>query len=162
MRLTDFTDYSLRVLIYVAVCGDELATIQEISDALGIARGHLAKIVHTLGRNGYLRTTRGRMGGMRLGRAANEITVGSVVRDTEADFHIVECFNAADNRCAITAACNLRGILQRAAHAYMEVLDQCTLADIVIERGTLARLIAGPPTAQPLVQYTREQVTPES
>ncbi|MFC5427354.1 Rrf2 family transcriptional regulator [Paraburkholderia denitrificans] len=155
MRLTDFTDYSLRVLTYVAARGEELATIQELTDSLGIARGHLGKIVHTLGRAGYLSTTRGRMGGMRLGLPPNEITIGSVVRATEPDFRIVECFNAAENKCTITPACGLRGMLERASRAYMAVLDEYTLADLAIEPQTLARLLSGAPTVIPLVPLTR-------
>ncbi|MBB5503287.1 Rrf2 family transcriptional regulator [Paraburkholderia sp. MM5384-R2] len=156
MRLTDFTDYSLRVLIYVAVRDDELVTIQEISDTLAIARGHLVKIVHQLGRAGYLNTTRGRSGGLRLGRPANRITVGDVVRATEPDFRMVECFDTEGNKCVITAACGLRGVLGQALRAYMEVLDKYTLADIAAKRNTLTRLLASAPEIQPLVRRARE------
>lgn len=162
MRLTDFTDYSLRVLIYVAERNDELTTIQEISDSLSIARGHVGKIVHTLARAGYLSTTRGRMGGMRLGRPANEITIGAVVRTTEPDFCIVECFSAGDNKCAITAACGLRGVLEQALRVYMDVLDRYSLADISIEQGTLARLIACAPPVRPLVHCVHELAVVEN
>ncbi|WEY38687.1 Rrf2 family transcriptional regulator [Paraburkholderia sp. SUR17] len=156
MRLTDFTDYSLRVLIYVAVRDDELVTIQEISDTLGIARGHLVKIVHALGRAGYLNTIRGRTGGLRLGRPANRVTVGSVVRTTEPDFRMVECFDTEGNKCVITAACGLRGVLGRALRAYMEELDKYTLADIAAERSTLARLLGSAATVQPLVRMAKQ------
>jgi Rrf2 family nitric oxide-sensitive transcriptional repressor len=156
MRLTDFTDYSLRVLIYVAVRDDELVTIQEISDTLAIARGHLVKIVHQLGRAGYLNTTRGRAGGLRLGRPANRIKVGDVVRATEPDFRMVECFDTERNECVITAACGLRGVLGQALRAYMEVLDNYTLADIAAKRTTLTRLLASASAIQPLARRAHE------
>jgi len=156
MRLTDFTDYSLRVLMYAAVRSDELVTIAEISEALGIARGHLVKIVHALGRAGYLSTTRGRTGGLKLGRPASRITVGDVVRTMEADFRMVECFDTEGNACVITAACGLRGVLGTALRAYFEVLDKFTLADIAAEQGKLSRLLGLSSTEQPLVRMARK------
>lgn len=152
MRLTDFTDYSLRVLIYAAVRSEHLVTIQEISDALGIARGHLVKIVHALGRAGYLDTQRGRTGGLRLGRAPSKITVGDVVRAMEPDFRMVECFDTEGNACVITAACGLRGVLGSALRAYFEVLDKFTLADLAAEQSTLRRLLDAGPGVRPLVR----------
>ncbi|WP_168788976.1 Rrf2 family transcriptional regulator [Paraburkholderia aromaticivorans] len=152
MRLTDFTDYSLRVLIYAAVRSDELVTIQEISDAFGIPRNHLMKIVHALGRAGYLSTSRGRAGGLCLGRPATTINVGEVVRTMEPDFHMVECFNAEANACVITAACGLRGVLGDALRAYFEVLDNYTLADLVAKRGALTRLLNHEPAVRPVVR----------
>lgn len=160
MRLTDFTDYSLRVLMYTAVRSDELVTIAEISEALGIARGHLVKIVHALGRAGYLSTTRGRTGGLRLGRPASRITVGDVVRTMEPDFRMVECFDTEGNACVITAACGLRGVLGSALRAYFEVLDKFTLADIAADQAKLSRLLglgAGAAGSErPLVRVARK------
>ncbi|QIE29203.1 HTH-type transcriptional repressor NsrR (plasmid) [Caballeronia sp. SBC2] len=156
MRLTDFTDYSLRVLIYAAVHTDELVTIQEISDAFGIPRNHLMKIVHLLGRAGYLTTSRGRRGGLRLGRPATKIIIGEVVRTMEPDFQMVECFNTEGNGCVITAACGLRGVLGSALRAYFDVLDKYTLADLVAERSMLTRLLKGGPAVHPLVHHHRK------
>lgn len=156
MRLTDFTDYSLRVLIYAAVAADELVTIQEMSEAFGLPRNHLMKVVHTLGRAGYLTTLRGRGGGLRLSRAPAKIVIGEVVRAMEPDFDMVECFNTEGNHCVITAACGLRGVLGNALRAYFEVLDSYTLADLVAERGMLTRLLKGGPAGQPLVLRQRK------
>lgn len=141
MKLTDYTDYSLRVLMYAALRNDQLVTIQEISDAFDIPRNHLVKIVHALGKAGYLATVRGRRGGMRLGRAATKIVIGDVVRSMEPDFHMVECFDTEHNRCVITAACGLRGVLSTALKAYLDVLDHWTLADLIEKRQTLSRLL---------------------
>lgn len=158
MRLTDFTDYSLRVLIYAAVRTEQLVTIQEISETLGIARGHLVKIVHTLGRAGYLDTIRGRTGGLRLGRPAGKITVGDVVRTMEPEFRMVECFDTEGNACVITAACGLRGVLGSALRAYFDVLDKFTLADLAAEQDTLDRLLAAGPVVRPLVRIDRKRI----
>ncbi len=130
MKLTDYTDYSLRVLIYVAVHPDESVTIQQISDAFGISRNHLVKVVQNLGQKGYLQTMRGRSGGIRLGRPPGAINLGELVRATEPDFGQVECFRAG-NRCVITDACGLRGILRQALQAYFDVLDGYSLQNLV-------------------------------
>ncbi|GLU33666.1 Rrf2 family transcriptional regulator [Trinickia caryophylli] len=158
MRLTDFTDYSLRVLIYAAVRSEHLVTIQEISETLGIARGHLVKIVHALGKAGYLDTVRGRTGGLRLGRPPAKITVGDVVRTMEPDFRMVECFDTEGNACVITAACGLRGVLGSALRAYFDVLDKFTLADLAAEQSTLERLLAAGPVVRPLVRIDRKRI----
>jgi Rrf2 family nitric oxide-sensitive transcriptional repressor len=155
MRLTDFTDYGLRVLIYTAVKPEERTTVQEIADAFGIPRNHLIKIVHTLGRAGYLHTTRGRTGGLRLGRPAAQITVGEVVRTMESDFQMVECFDIEGNACVITAACGLRCVLGSALRAFFDVLDKSTIADLAAQQGTLTRLLNGGPAVHPLVRRDR-------
>lgn len=141
MKLTDYTDYSLRVLIYVAVRPDEPVTIQHISDAFGISKNHLVKIVQHLGQTGYLHTVRGRSGGIRLGRPAIEINLGEVVRATEPDFGQVECLREG-NRCIITRACGLRGILQQAMQAYLDVLDGYSLEDLVEKPAAINRLLS--------------------
>jgi len=141
MKLTDYTDYSLRVLIYVAVHPNEPVTIQHIADAFGIPKNHLIKIVQRLGQSGYLLTMRGRAGGIRLGRPAAEINVGEVVRAMEPDFGLVECFREG-NRCVITRACGLRGLLHQALKAYLDVLDAHTLQDLVGKPVTLHRILA--------------------
>ena len=133
MRLTQWTDYTLRVLMYCAACeGRELpVTITEVAQAHGISRSHLTKIVQELAAQGLLATTRGRGGGMRLMKPADQINVGAVVRATETDFDMVECFNASLNTCRLSSHCSLQGALGRATQAYLAVLDGMTLADLV-------------------------------
>src|SRR5436190_17904584 len=105
MQLTRYTDYSLRVLIYLAVHQEELATIEEIANAYGISRAHLMKIVHQLGLAGYLETTRGRGGGLRLARPPEKIRIGAVVRSTEESMSLVECFDPRTSHCRIEPVC---------------------------------------------------------
>ena len=133
MRLTQWTDYSLRVLMYCAACEqrDQPVTITEIADSHAISRSHLTKIVHQLGTHGWLETTRGRGGGMRLCRPATEINIGEVVRQTETDFMMVECFDAKSNQCCLSPQCRLKGVLQQATSSYLMVLDGVTLADLI-------------------------------
>jgi Rrf2 family transcriptional regulator, nitric oxide-sensitive transcriptional repressor len=132
MRLTMYTDFSLRVLLYIGIRGkDELSTVQEISDAYGISKNHLTKVAHELGKHGLIETVRGRGGGIRLKLAPSDINIGEVVRKTEDDFHLVECFNCELNKCVITPACRLKGVLHEALAAYFKVLDSYTLADFV-------------------------------
>lgn len=134
MQLTRHTDYSLRVLIYLAAHGDERATIEEIARAYGISRAHLMKVVHRLGRGGFLHTVRGRGGGLRLARPPEAIRVGDVVRHTEDQLDLVECFDPGTSCCRIEPACGLRGPLERALDAFFAVLDRTTLADLVARR----------------------------
>ncbi|PWE18077.1 BadM/Rrf2 family transcriptional regulator [Marinicauda salina] len=144
MRLTAHTDYALRVLIYAAVQPDERCTIEQIAAGYGISRNHLMKIVRKLGEHGFIETVRGRGGGLRLARPAEEIVVGDVVRVMEEGFAQAECFKPAENRCVITPACGLIGVLKRAVDAYLGVLDEVTLAEISTRRDKLARLLALP------------------
>ncbi|MBN3802359.1 Rrf2 family transcriptional regulator [Paraburkholderia sp. Ac-20336] len=141
MKLTDYTDYSLRVLIYVAVHPDEPVTIQQISDAFSIPKNHLVKIVQNLGQKGYLLTMRGRSGGIRLGRPAVDINLKEVVCATEPDFGMVECFRDG-NRCVITRVCGLRGVLHRALQAYLDVLDGYSLQDLVEKPTAINRTLS--------------------
>ncbi|MDQ0162922.1 RrF2 family transcriptional regulator [Aeribacillus alveayuensis] len=135
MRLTNYTDYSLRVLIYIATKDqNELSNIKEIADIYGISKNHLMKVIYQLGKNGYIETIRGRNGGFRLARAPEEINIGEVVRNTEEDFQLVECFDPKCNHCIISPVCNLRHILHEALDAYLKVLDKYTLADIVTNK----------------------------
>lgn len=129
MRLTRYTDYSLRTLMYLGLHEPRQSSIAEIASAYGISESHLTKVVHQLGRAGLIRTTRGRGGGLRLGKPAAEIIVGSVVRQTEEDLALVECF--ATEACAITAPCRLRRVLGEALAAFLGVLDRYTLADLL-------------------------------
>lgn len=133
MRLTQWTDYSLRVLMFCAANEQrELpVTITEIADSHGISRSHLTKIVHQLGAQGWLETTRGRGGGMRLCKPAAEINVGTLVRQTETDFAMVECFDDTTNQCCLNPQCRLKGVLLQATHTYLAVLDGVTLADLI-------------------------------
>ena len=130
MHITRYTDYSLRVLIYLAVKGDELATIKEIADSYQISKNHLMKIVQALNAKGYLTAIRGKNGGLKLKGTACDINVGELVREIEQDFVLVECFGD-DNQCAISPACRLNRIFGQALEAFLETLDQYTLEDLV-------------------------------
>jgi Rrf2 family nitric oxide-sensitive transcriptional repressor len=141
MRLTFYSDYSLRLLMYAAIRYGNMVTIQEVSEAYGISKNHLMKVAFELGRKGYLETVRGRGGGVRLARAPDKIRLGEVVRKMEEDFTMVECFDPETNRCAITGPCRLRGALSRALRAYFAVLDEYTLADLAVQHPVLARLL---------------------
>ncbi len=133
MRLTNYTDYSLRVLIYLASKGqNEKSNIKEIAKAYDISKNHLMKVIHELGKIGVIETIRGRNGGIRLAYPPEEINIGAVVRATEDDFRIVECFNDNSNLCVISPVCGLKKILKEALNAYLVVLDKYTLADIVV------------------------------
>jgi len=121
----------------------ELSTIQGISDAYGISKNHLMKITHKLGQLGYVETVRGRGGGVRLAVPPAEIKIGTVVRQTEDDFNIVECFSSTANQCVLSPVCGLRGALNQALMAYLAVLDQYTLADFLINKQDLAALLSG-------------------
>lgn len=141
MRLTLYTDYSLRVLVYLGVRGQEYqATIQEIADAYDISKNHLMKVIHQLGQIGLIETNRGRGGGIRLARDPKDINIGAVVRQTEEDFHLVECFNPENNMCKISAECQLKNALFEALKAYLAVLDSYSLGDFLHSKDTLLAL----------------------
>jgi len=129
MRLTRFSDYSLRTLLYLAMSGEEKVSIAQISAAYEISENHLVKIVHQLGKLGLVETSRGRNGGLRLAKSADKIRIGDVVRQTEEDLSVVDCF--ADVGCTITGACRLQGVLGEAMDAFLAVLDRYTLADLL-------------------------------
>lgn len=141
MRLTTYTDYGLRLLMYVALKDGELATIQEAADAYGISKNHLMKVAYHLGLHGYLETVRGRGGGLRLARAPDRIVLGEVVRRMEDDFAMVECFAPRENTCCIARACRLKGILGEALRAYLAVLDKYTLADLAMHKTGLKKML---------------------
>jgi Rrf2 family nitric oxide-sensitive transcriptional repressor len=140
MRLTSFSDYSLRVLIYLAVDPDRRATIAEIAQAFDISENHLMKVVHFLGRGGWLRNVRGKGGGMELARAPAEIRVGAVLRASETQLP-AECFDRETNRCVITPACKLKHVLAEASAAFYSTLDRYTLEDIAGNRRALTRIL---------------------
>lgn len=131
MRLTLFSDYSLRMLMFTHAAGDRLVTIEEMAEAYGISRAHLMKVATKLTRAGFLTAVRGRSGGLRLAMPAEKIILGDVVRATEPDFALVECF-ATGNQCVITNCCKLEGVLQQALKEFMKVLDGRTLASIAL------------------------------
>lgn len=133
MHLTRYTDYSLRVLLYLAVKGDERSTIQEIAESYGISRNHLMKVVQDLSHRGYITTIRGKNGGLLLNHLPEEISLGALVRDTESELGLVECFRDG-NECIITPACRAKPILNEALNAFLAVLDRYTLADMLGKR----------------------------
>lgn len=129
MRVTSYADFSLRVLIYLAVNPRQRCTIREIARAYDISHNHLMKVVHELKRHGYIDTVRGKQGGMTLSRAPERINVGEVFRDMEPDTALVECFQPG-GECVITPHCRLRTVFSEALDAFQGVLDGYTLADI--------------------------------
>lgn len=142
MRLTTFSDYALRVLIAVGVSAEGGTTIAQIADRYGISRNHLMKVVHHLGNAGYLRTSRGKGGGLRLAVDPAQIGLGDVLRYTEGGFSLVPCFQVgAAQRCAIEPACVLKGVLRRGLDAFLEVMDDYTLADLIGPRRELRQLL---------------------
>ena len=146
MRLTTFTDYSLRVMMYVAAHPEGRATIAEIARAYDISEHHLTKVVHFLGKEGYLENLRGRGGGLRLARAPSAINVGDVVKLTEGGDVPAECFERDTNCCAITADCKLKFALSDAVDAFYSALRRYTLEDVVKNRKALGKvLFVAPP-----------------
>jgi Rrf2 family nitric oxide-sensitive transcriptional repressor len=141
MQLTRFSDYALRVLMFAQAADGRLVTIEQMAGAYGISRAHLMKVVNTLTRAGYLTAVRGRSGGVRLARPAADIVLGDVVRATEPDFALVECF-ASGNHCVITRRCKLQGVLSTALKAFLDVLDQHTLESISVRPKDFPRLLA--------------------
>lgn len=131
MRLTTYTDYALRTLMYLAVNRERLVTIQDIATLHGISKNHLTKVVHHLGQIGMVTTVRGRNGGLRLGWEPADINIGAVVRQTETDFHMAECFHRENNRCVYASACVLEDVLGAATAAYLKVLDGVTLENLI-------------------------------
>ncbi|MBI1390805.1 MAG: Rrf2 family transcriptional regulator [bacterium] len=134
MNLTRFTDYSLRVFLYLALRSDQRVSIEDITRFYGISKDHLIKVVNKLGRLGYIKTTRGRNGGIELAKHPSEITIGEVVRKTESNFHIVECFDPQTNHCSVTGVCHLKFILAEALEAFLKVLDNHTLESMIIDK----------------------------
>src|SRR6185312_1321459 len=131
MRLTQLSDYALRLLMYAAARKERLITIEETARMYGISRAHLMKIANILTRAGYLKAVRGRSGGLILSKPADKIRLGDVIRTTEPDFALVECF-ASGNECIITSRCRMRGVLKEALSAFLETLDRYTLADLML------------------------------
>jgi Rrf2 family nitric oxide-sensitive transcriptional repressor len=144
MRLTDYTDYSLRVMLYLALRRDGLSTIQEISDAYGISKNHLMKVVQRLGELGWVDTIRGRNGGLRLGPNSLDLSVGTVVRQTESDFALVGCFpdeHGERRSCVIEPQCRLKHALAAARDAFLAELDRHTIGELAQPAGELTDLL---------------------
>lgn len=139
MKLTLFTDYSMRVLLYLAARPDHLCSIAEVAKAYRISQNHLMKVVNDLARTGYIESVRGRGGGIRLGQAPEKINIGMLVRHTEGGFDLVDCAS-----CVIAPACNMTSVLKEALCAFLAVLDRYSLADLMDKRRDMAMLLAGP------------------
>src|SRR5512139_891028 len=137
MHLTRYTDYAMRVLVHLGVESDRLVSIAEIARAYGISQNHLMKVVHDLGKAGYLTSVRGRGGGIRLALPPEDINIGAIVRHTEEGFTLVDC-----DHCIIGPACGLTGIVNEALAAFLGVLDRYTLADLLWRPSALARLLS--------------------
>ena len=141
MQLTFYSDYSLRILMYLALKGDALVRVSEIAEQFDISRNHLLKVVRNLARGGFIKSYRGKRGGIELGRGPEEINIGEVFRYTEGPLRPVECFDPAKNRCVISGACGLAPVLQEACDSFLATLDRYTLADLVAKRRRLTRLL---------------------
>ena len=145
MRLSEYTDYTLRVLMYCARHRQRRVTIGELADQHGLSKGHLMKVVNDLARQGLIETTRGRGGGLRLLKEPGAIRIGDVVRASETDFRLVECFDASTNACTLSPSCHLKHLFEAALRSYFQTLDGATLADLTPELPGPGRLSGGTP-----------------
>lgn len=155
MRLTSFSDYALRMLMYAASRHDKAFTIEAAARALSVSRTHLNKVASTLTRGGFLTALRGRSGGLMLAAPVSAIRIGDVVRLTEPDFAVVECF-ATGNQCVLTGACKLSGMMAEATAAFQAALDRYTLADIVLSPAAFG-IVSPDAPARPRRAYRRKQ-----
>ncbi|MEP3072457.1 Rrf2 family transcriptional regulator [Maricaulis sp.] len=142
MRLTSFTNYALRMLQYTALRGERISRVTDIAMIHQVSVHHMVKIANLLGREGYLETIRGRSGGVRLAKPADAITVGEIVRLTEAPLELAECFNDDSNTCPLIGVCRLSRTWHKALDAFLDVLDGVTIADIAGNRGELTQRLA--------------------
>ncbi len=154
MRLTTFSDYALRVLMYAAAAGERLVTVEETAKTYGISRAHLMKVVNVLTRTGYIKGVRGRSGGFTLAKPPEAINLGEVVRATESDFGLVECF-APGSRCIITNCCRLPQVLNEALNAFIGTLDRYSLADLILNRQDFT------PPRRPITQVRGPHLSPK-
>ena len=154
MRLAEYTDYTLRVLMYCAARPGQLVTIGALADYHQVSKNHLMKIVNDLARQGVLETTRGRGGGLRLMQDPAKIRVGDVVRASETDFRLVECFDPETNRCTLSPACRLKGLLSDALQAYLQTLDGMTLAELSAPTSLTAAPGGGQPGRMVMAQVS--------
>jgi Rrf2 family nitric oxide-sensitive transcriptional repressor len=144
MHITQFSDYSLRLVLYLACHPHRLVSVEEIGQAYGISRHHLVKVVQTLTDLELIESQRGRGGGMRLAKAPSQINVGWLLRQTEPHFNLVECFDADKNTCPILPACGLKSALTRAQRAFLSVLDEYTVGDFLKQRAAIVALLKRP------------------
>lgn len=148
MRLSEYTDYTLRVLMYCAAHRQRLVTIGELAEHHGLSKNHLMKVVNDLAHQGLVETTRGRGGGLRLLQPPEAIRIGDVVRATETDFRLVECFDPATNACVLSPSCRLQHLFGEALQAYFSALDGATLADMMAPAALARSRPAGRPRAR--------------
>ncbi len=141
MRLSKYTDYALRVLMHAALRDPEVTTIDDVAGAFGISRNHLVKVVHALGRSGFLSTRRGIGGGFTLALPPAKIGIGDVVRLTEADEKVIDCKDSLDRPCQIFPACRLKGVLSEAGIAFFAILDRYSLEDLVKHKANMRNLL---------------------
>lgn len=160
MRLTQFSNIAVRVLMYAGLTPHRLCTVPEMARAYGVSYDHLKKAAGELCRLGYLHPVRGRSGGLRLARAPQDIRLGAVIRQTEGEIILVECFDAATNRCPLVPSCQLRVALQEALAAFFAVLDRYTLADLIREPAQLAPLLGLPGPAETSAAAAHSAVAP--
>jgi len=141
MRITKYSDYALRILIFLeAQPKGRLTTIAELSEIYAVSSNHIRVIVHKLGKLGYIKNIQGKGGGIMLAHDANDISIGDVIRNTENDFHIVECFNPdTATVCPIAKACKLKGVLHKAMQAFLDTLDEYTLADLTTNKTSILK-----------------------
>lgn len=146
MKLTKYSDYALRIMIYVGINRDRRCTIREIAVCYGISENHIMKLVHQLGLMGYLSTRRGKSGGIVLGKPPGSINLGTLIRKTEKNLELVECFNLSKNKCPIVGVCVLSSILDSALDSFFESLEQHTLEDLIKPGKALKRKMNIPVT----------------
>ncbi len=156
MRLAEYTDYTLRVLMYCAAHRDERVTIATLAERHGLSKNHLMKIVNDLARQGLLETTRGRGGGLRLVEDPARIRIGDIVRACETDFRLVECFDPATDACTLSPSCRLKHLFDSALRAYFKTLDAATLADIALRADPKGAPVTGalPPPLKLIARRT--------
>lgn len=142
MKLTAFTDYSFRVLIYLGLQEDRLVTVHEIAEHYDISKNHLMKIIQLLSKQGIIQTVRGKSGGVRLALSPSEIRVGTVVRQVERDMAVVQCLGPLSEKCSIDGACALKSYFTEATAAFLSVLDRYTLEDVLSNRVSLSRALS--------------------
>ena len=152
MRLSEYTDYTLRVLMYCAAHRERLVTIGELAEYHGVSKNHLMKVVNDLAHQGLIETTRGRGGGLRLLKEPGAIRIGDVVRATETDFRLVECFDPRTNLCSLTPSCRLKHVFDDALQAYFRALDGATLADLTPGPAATPRRKPAGPAGHPPVR----------
>lgn len=144
MRLTQHTDYALRMLIYLAIHRDGIVRVSDVAESYALSRNHLLKVANRLARLGIVTATRGRSGGIALALDPSKINIGTVVRNLEDDFALVDCLSLDGGHCVIAPACRLKGLVSKAIDAFLSVLDGYTLADIASNRDALAALLNAP------------------